>query len=268
VLEVIAKFIELQQLEDEILANTRILEESPQRLAESMEGLEAARAERDVLASGLAETRSRIRELELDLLKLKELKEGNRVRITKATDDKSYKAILKEGDVIKQRTSEKEDESLNLMGELERIQEALPAAEGRFQENEAAHRAIKAAVTAAVRRAEEAVASARRHITDILASIASDHPAAAEQYAASSKIHHGKVLAPVSKGTCMACRLRIPPQLFNDLQASQKILLCPSCARIMYWADHPSWASPAPPAEAPPEEPAPKRKKPRRSAGA
>jgi predicted nucleic acid-binding Zn-ribbon protein len=47
----------------------------------------------------------------------------------------------------------------------------------------------------------------------------------------------GVALAPVSTGTCLACHMDIPPQQFNELQRMDKVMICPSCSRLIYWAD-------------------------------
>jgi predicted nucleic acid-binding Zn-ribbon protein len=47
----------------------------------------------------------------------------------------------------------------------------------------------------------------------------------------------GLALAGVSEGTCLICRMQLPPQQFNELQREDKLMSCPSCSRIIYWAD-------------------------------
>ena len=44
-------------------------------------------------------------------------------------------------------------------------------------------------------------------------------------------------VAPVSDGSCGACNMRLPPQQFNELQRMDQMMSCPSCRRMMYWAD-------------------------------
>ncbi len=47
----------------------------------------------------------------------------------------------------------------------------------------------------------------------------------------------GVALAPVTDGTCGACHMQLPPQQFNELQRMDKIMTCPTCSRLIYWAD-------------------------------
>jgi predicted nucleic acid-binding Zn-ribbon protein len=56
------------------------------------------------------------------------------------------------------------------------------------------------------------------------------------------KNRQGVALAAVQDGTCQACHMRLPPQQFNELQRMDKVMSCPSCRRIIYWADADSLA--------------------------
>lgn len=55
----------------------------------------------------------------------------------------------------------------------------------------------------------------------------------------------GSGLARVVDGTCTACYVSLPPQLFQRLMRQEEIEQCPNCQRMMYWAP------PAPPQEPP-----------------
>ena len=46
----------------------------------------------------------------------------------------------------------------------------------------------------------------------------------------------GIALAAVDNGICGVCHMGIPPQQYNELQRMDKIMNCPSCRRLIYWA--------------------------------
>lgn len=48
---------------------------------------------------------------------------------------------------------------------------------------------------------------------------------------------NGVAISPVSKGNCGICHMQISPQQFNELQRGGPLMYCPSCKRILYWAD-------------------------------
>jgi predicted nucleic acid-binding Zn-ribbon protein len=45
----------------------------------------------------------------------------------------------------------------------------------------------------------------------------------------------GVAVAEAKGGTCQGCRMRLPPQLYNELQRHEQIHYCPNCQRILYW---------------------------------
>ena len=43
-------------------------------------------------------------------------------------------------------------------------------------------------------------------------------------------------------GICQGCRMRVPPQLYNELQKHHEIRMCPNCHRIIFWRAEPERA--------------------------
>ncbi|MCB2188944.1 MAG: hypothetical protein KQJ78_21195 [Deltaproteobacteria bacterium] len=62
-------------------------------------------------------------------------------------------------------------------------------------------------------------------------------PEIMEEYNFIRERRQGIAMAPVSEGNCGICHIRLPPQQFNELQRMDRMMVCPSCRRICYWAD-------------------------------
>jgi hypothetical protein len=45
----------------------------------------------------------------------------------------------------------------------------------------------------------------------------------------------GTAVVEVAGGICQGCYMNIPPQLWNEIIRSEKVHLCPSCQRILYY---------------------------------
>jgi predicted nucleic acid-binding Zn-ribbon protein len=45
----------------------------------------------------------------------------------------------------------------------------------------------------------------------------------------------GTAVVEVTGGICQGCYMNIPPQLWNEIIKSEKVTLCPSCQRILYY---------------------------------
>lgn len=55
------------------------------------------------------------------------------------------------------------------------------------------------------------------------------------QYERILKSRDGLALVPVKNGSCGGCHNKLPAQLVNEVQMQDKIHICESCARILYW---------------------------------
>src|SRR4029077_9346276 len=45
----------------------------------------------------------------------------------------------------------------------------------------------------------------------------------------------GVAVVEVREGTCQGCRMRVPPQLYNQIKRNDQVFLCPSCQRMLHW---------------------------------
>ncbi len=45
----------------------------------------------------------------------------------------------------------------------------------------------------------------------------------------------GLALAPVRSNACGGCHMELPPQAVHEVQLQDKLMVCESCARILYW---------------------------------
>ena len=45
----------------------------------------------------------------------------------------------------------------------------------------------------------------------------------------------GTAVVAVSSAICQACYMNIPPQLWNDVLRNERVNLCPSCQRILFY---------------------------------
>jgi hypothetical protein len=50
-----------------------------------------------------------------------------------------------------------------------------------------------------------------------------------------SKMRSGLALAEARDYSCQACRMKIRPQVFNDIRRGDSIITCESCGRILYF---------------------------------
>ena len=60
-------------------------------------------------------------------------------------------------------------------------------------------------------------------------------PALLVRYTKLKSLRKGLVIAKMQDGTCLGCRLLLPPQLVAEVKRADELLPCVFCHRILYW---------------------------------
>ena len=219
--------IDRQQREKTVLAET--LEETiadlEGRLARQREVTRAAQGEREAI-----ETRRRALEAQLEDEEAK--MKDRRMRLNRVRNEKELLALRREIEVGKEANQQLEEEVLRLIDSFDTASKAAGEAEAQLAELEA---------TAASRIAEqrEQIAALRSEVEHARASrsqmAASLDATLLRKYEQIFQRRGGTAVVEVRNGTCLGCHMNLPPQLFNELQRSQDVRLCPNCHRILFW---------------------------------
>jgi uncharacterized protein len=210
----------VDQIRDETHKNQTELD----RLAEQDKEITAARkkAERE-----LAEGEVRIR--------------NKRMRLTLVRNDKELQALTHEIESLKETNQRLETELLTSMEGADvrtaRIKELTEAIAKGKVDLTAAEKEIAAQVEELKgnigkhRKAREKVAE------KIDAGLLSRYQMIFSRRA-------GVAVAKATGGTCQGCRMRLPPQLYNEIQKHLQIHFCPNCQRVLYYEEPAEKAGP------------------------
>ena len=155
-----------------------------------------------------------------------------RMRMNRIKNVKELQALQREIDQIRQANGEAEEELLTMMIEIDGVkaeikakQESLLAAQQDWQQK-------KEALQAQISEIDQAIDKASIRRQSIAAEIAVD---LMSRYELILSRRGGTAVVEVTGGICQGCYMNIPPQLWNELIRSEKVNLCPSCQRIVYY---------------------------------
>jgi predicted nucleic acid-binding Zn-ribbon protein len=246
--EKILKLIALQDLDNKIQLWRQVVDQGPEKLAQARQPLETAKSDVDALKEKISENSKRRRELEAESADLSNRKTINQTRQLKARNNEEYRAVLKEADNIAALATNCDDVLLTLMDEDEKLRTQLPGLQERLESEEKLFEEKSQVITSTVEDGKKNLAETLKARETSLETIPQD---LLSRYQTVAKNRNGQAMAPVTKGLCQSCRLSIPPQLFNELQKTEQLLVCPNCARIIYWTAHPHFKEFAP--DEPPE---------------
>jgi len=183
-------------------------------------------AERD----GLEQRRGEMdRQLELSGIKIRD----NRMRMNRIRNSTELLALQREIDLSKEANAQTEEELIRVMETLEALaaqlvtaQEALTEVETRAAEIVAERRAE----ADALRQEVEAEIGARDELAGGM------DPGLRSKYEMIFDRRGGSAVVAAVDGICTGCRMRIPPQFYNELLKFRDIVRqCPNCHRILFW---------------------------------
>jgi predicted nucleic acid-binding Zn-ribbon protein len=230
--EEIGRLISLQNLDRE-------LQESAERLAAVTQGVDKLREETMAADSEIErltaeQTQAELvrRQLERDLAEGESRIRNSRMRQSLIRNEKELQALAHEVETQKESNQRLEAELLMQMEASEprtaRLRELAETLEKRRAELAAAEREIAG-------RAEELkeLMRKRRVERDLLA--AQIDASLRARYEMIFSRRGGLAVTLARGGTCQGCRMRLPPQLYNEIQKFQQIHSCPNCQRILYF---------------------------------
>jgi predicted nucleic acid-binding Zn-ribbon protein len=155
-------------------------------------------------------------------------------RLMGSKSQKEYRAASAEIDEGKDALKSNDDALIELMERQEALEASKGKAEAELNEFQAGAKEERAKLEA---RNKEADAEIKRLSKDRTGLCQGIERKLMDQYDFIRNRRQGLALAGVSQGTCLVCRMQLPPQQFNELQRGDKLMICPSCSRIIYWAD-------------------------------
>lgn len=171
-------------------------------------------------------------EKEVESVKARHRKAEN--RLMGAKTQREYRAANAEIDEAKDSIKSQEEILLDLMERQEALELELTKQGERLDEFKAAAKAERTELTKRLNAVTKEMEKLNAQRGGLLNGV---DPDLLGRYDFIRQSRQGVALAPCRTGTCLACNMDIPPQQFNELQRMDRVMFCPSCQRLLYWAD-------------------------------
>ena len=155
-----------------------------------------------------------------------------RMRMNRIKNVKELQALQREIDQIRQSNSELEEELIKMMEELEGLKNDIKAKQEELTKAEEEWHEKQRGLQSQVSNIDAAVADASTRRKNIATQIASD---LMSRYELIFARRGGTAVVDVTGGICQGCYMNIPPQMWNEIIRSDKVILCPSCQRILHY---------------------------------
>jgi predicted nucleic acid-binding Zn-ribbon protein len=227
------RLIRLQSLETAAEQARRTIADEPthhQQLDTRLAaGLAALELQRQRLAANLAARREVDKELAMQQGRLSKYKD----QLMAVKTNREYQAMQKEMETAQHEIQVCEDRMLERMIESDDVSAQVKQAEQALADERKAIEEERRQLACGL---AEATASLDVMAVD-RAALASQIPAALLAMFERLIKHRGSpAVAEVRDGRCLACQVRVRPQVFNELRRHEIIFQCESCQRILFHA--------------------------------
>ncbi len=230
-LEGLRRLIELQRIDAELAKLDAELAGLPQRRAELRAMAEAAEASFADARAALAAAERERRSLEAEVADKEEELKRLHGQSTQVKTNEAYTALLREIEYARVAVSERETRILELMDEID-------AAGSRLAKVEAEGSAVRARVEAEETAIETRAQALEKELTRARGERAQLEGlldrALIVRYERIAKART-PAIAIAADELCLGCRVRIPPQTYNDAIRGESIVECGSCHRILVY---------------------------------
>jgi predicted nucleic acid-binding Zn-ribbon protein len=222
----------LQQIDQRLRTKTLAVAEGEGRVAALEEAVRgqttAAGAARDELATLSA----RQRELEGNLSAAEAKMKDRRMRITRIRNDKELGLAKREVELLKEETGALETELVGVMEQVESSTAKLQGLESELGRLTAERDAEVDEQREKLARLAEEIERERASRIELVRGVDGE---LCRKYELIFSRRGGLAVVEVRGGICQGCRMRVPPQLYNEIQRNAQVILCPSCQRMLFW---------------------------------
>ena len=145
--------------------------------------------------------------------------------------NKEYTAMLKEIEGAKADKSVLEEDVLMVMDEVDQAKAQVTNEKKLVAEKEAEHKKVLDQMDQETAELEKSIQDLNEKRSGILPNIDAKILAQYERILVKKQ---GVALVPVRNGACSGCNMVLPPQEINEIQMATRLIMCESCARILY----------------------------------
>jgi predicted nucleic acid-binding Zn-ribbon protein len=231
----------VQVIDQSLRAKTLELAEGEGRVASLVEATRAqtaaaatTRAEHSVLVA-------RQRDLEGKLGVAESKLKDRRMRLTRIRNDKELGLAKREMEILKDAASTLETELVGVMEQAETAGAKADGLEAELARLTAERDRESAELQEKTGRLSGEIEKERAERGDLAKDLEED---LRRRYEMIFSRRGGLAVVEVRGGICQGCRMRVPPQLFNEIQRNlERVFICPSCQRMLYFRAEPAQAN-------------------------
>ena len=222
----------LQRVDQSLRDNTQALQAGESRVAALAEAVQVHEAAVAAAEHELGELRARQRDLEGRLAAAEAKMKDRRMRITRIRNDKELGLAKREVDLLKEETSGIETDLVTVLDQVETSTKRLEAVQAELASLAGARDTEAEQLRDTIGRLGAEIERDRSRRDQLIEGVDGE---LRRRYEMIFSRRGGIAVVAVRGGTCQGCHMHVPPQLFNQIQRNEQLILCPNCQRMLYW---------------------------------
>jgi len=234
-MEQLKLLVKLQNIDWRINEIAREKEKMPLKFEELHRSLETLEEDFKKVMENERHLQKKKRQIEMDLDEMSEQIKKSKSRLLEVKTNKEYRAMLKEIEEKERLTSDKEDEALDILEEIEKLSSEIHKKRHAMEAIKKRHEKEKTKLEGKMVGLEKELAGLSIDRDSLVKHI---DPKLVNRYNFIKQRRNGTAVVAVKDAICQACHMNIPPQVYNELQRGDQIMTCPNCQRIIYWGNH------------------------------
>ena len=229
--DLLTDLIALQNVEIEMFKAEEGLREIPKGVEEIDSIIHARKSSLDAIDEEIASLEERKAPLEAELKENQALLDAADARIKRIKTNKEFLALQREMDLAKKRKADIEEQLLTIMEKIEKKISEKERIQRSFESDRVILDEKKERLLAQIRELEAVLEGYKGRDEELRKSVDASLLAKYDRIKQSKK---GLAVVECADGVCMGCHMHVPPQLFNELVRGDKLIICPTCQRIIY----------------------------------
>jgi predicted nucleic acid-binding Zn-ribbon protein len=219
--------LEIQEIEERA-AKLRVALEDITELHDSLAAsLEAQKEQLD-------ETKKLMRQKDRELKENEERYIESKEKLNKVSNAREYNALEKEMDALRKLRAQLEEEYEQLKDAVadseDDVEEKKEKVDNLAAEMKSQQKELDKEEGKAEKRAEQLHEKREKLKTEF-----AEQKNVIRRYEFNRDRMQGKVIVDATDGVCSGCNMKLPPQMYNELIAGEKMVQCPTCKRILFY---------------------------------
>lgn len=232
--EQISRLMGLQTLDRAVRQQEEALSQLTSRVTDLRDFIEKSQTELEQLKAREQQAALGRKQMEKALAEGEAQIRTKRMRLNAIRNEKELEALSSEVESLKEHNQRLEAELISQMEAAEqatpRVAELSTLVASKKEELKAAEKEV----AGELEQVKSALVKQRVERDKLAANI---DASLRQRYEMIFKRRNGSAVALAKGGTCHGCRMRLPPQLYNEVQKFRQIHFCPNCQRILYFEE-------------------------------